>query len=66
MQNILYFVILMLTKHPSYSFSCLTPYNCVFCRNIENETKSKQFGQEMRKLSIEEAVVTTIALWLQP
>ena len=57
MQNIAYFMILMLTKHPSYSFSCLTPYICVFCRNEENEMKSKQFGQELKKLCGEEVVV---------
>ena len=53
----------MLTKHPSYSFSCLTPYNYVFYRNEENKTKSKRFGQEMRKLCMEEAMVVTIAIY---
>ena len=59
-QNISYFMILMLTEHPSYSFSCLTPYICVFCRNKENKMKSKQFGQDLKKLCKEEAVVVTI------
>ena len=59
-QNIAYFMILLLTKHPSYSFSCLTHYICVFCRNEENEMKSKQFGPELRKICKEKAVVATI------
>ena len=66
MQNIAYFMFFMLTKHFFYSFSYLTPYNCVFCRNEENETKSKQFEQEMRKICNEEVVVTTTSLWSQP
>ena len=33
---------------------------CVFCRNEENEMKSKEFGEEMRKICSEEGVVTTI------
>ena len=41
---------LMITKNPSYSFSCITPYICVFCRNEENKMKSKQFGQENEKV----------------
>ena len=49
----------MLTKHPSYSFSCLTPYICVFCRNEENKTKSKQFEHELRKICKEESMVVT-------
>ena len=53
----------MLTKHPSYSFSGLAPYICVFCRNEENETKSKQFGQELSKLCKEEVVVATIGFY---
>ena len=53
-------MILMLTKHPSHSFSCLTPYICVCCRNEENELKSKRFGQELRKFCKEEVVVATI------
>ena len=55
-------MILMLTKHPSYSFSCLIPYICVFFRNKENEAKSKQFGQEMKNPYKEEAMVATKAL----
>ena len=35
-------------------------YICVFCKNEENETKSKQFGQELRKICKEEVVVVTI------
>ena len=35
-------------------------YICVFCKNEENETKSKQFGQELRKICKEEVVVMTI------
>ena len=50
----------MLTKHPSNSFSGLTPYICVFCRNEEKEMKSKQFDQELRKVCSEEVVVATI------
>ena len=50
-------MILILTKHPSYSFSCVTPYICVFCRNEENEMKSKQFGPELSKLCKEEVMV---------
>ena len=53
-------MILMLTKHPSYSFSCLTPYLCVFCRNEENVMKSKQYGQELKNLCMEESMVATI------
>ena len=53
----------MLTKHPSYSFSCLTTFLCVFCRNEETEMKSKQFGQEMKKLCSEEVVITTIGFY---
>ena len=53
-------MILMLTKHISHSFSCLTLYIFLFCRNKENETKSKKFGQELRKICKEEAVVATI------
>ena len=49
-------MVLMLSKRTSYLFLCLIPYNCVFCRNEENETKSKQFGQEIRKLCSEEVV----------
>ena len=56
----------ILTKHPSYSFSCITPCICVFCRNEENDTKSKQFGQEMRRLCLEELMVSTTVVWLQP
>ena len=59
MQKIAYFMILMLTKHPSYSFSCLNPYICVFCINEENEMKIKQFGQELKKLCDEEVMVMT-------
>ena len=62
MQNIAYFMILMLTKHPSYSFSCLTPYICVFRRNKENEMKNKQFGQGLKNLCKEEVVVATTTL----
>ena len=53
-------MILMLTKHPSYSFSCLTPYICVFCINDENETKIKQFRQQLTKLCNKEGVVAII------
>ena len=60
MQTISYFMILLLTKHPSYSFSYLNTSIFVFCRNKENEMKSKQFGQELRKICKEEAMVTTI------
>ena len=56
-------MILMLTKHPSYLFSSLTPYICVFCRNEENETKSKQFGEESSKLCKEEVVITTLGFY---
>ena len=35
-------------------------YICVFCKNEENETKSKQFGQELRKICKEEVVVVNI------
>ena len=35
------------------------PYICVFCRNEENEIKSKQFGQELRKICKEEVMVVT-------
>ena len=54
---------LMLTKHPFYSFSYLTPYNYVFCRNEDNEAKSKKYGQKMRKLCMEEAIVVTKAIY---
>ena len=56
-------MILMLTKHPSYSFSCLTPSICVFCRNEENKTKIKKFRQDLKKLCKEEVVVTTIGFY---
>ena len=62
-------MILMLTKHHSYSFLCLTSYICVFCRNEENEMKNEQFEKEMKKLCNEEVVIETIAvygLWSQP
>ena len=52
-------MILMITKHLSYSFSCLTPYIFVFCRNEENETKSKQFVQGLKILWMEESMVVT-------
>ena len=48
---------------PSYSFSCLTAYMCVFCRNEENETKSKIFGQYLKNLCKEEVVVATIGFY---
>ena len=53
----------MLTKYPFYSLSCLTPYICVFCRNKENEMKCKQFGQDLKKLYMEESMVTTIVIY---
>ena len=53
---------LMVTKPPSYLFSCLTSYICVFCRNEENKTKNKQFGQEIKNMCKEELVVETITL----
>ena len=55
-------MVFMLTKYPSYSFSCLTPYICVFCRNEENKMKNKQFRQEMKNLCKEEAMVATTTL----
>ena len=56
-------MIVMLTKHPSYSFSCFTLSLCVFCRNEENETKSKQFEQELKKLCKEESMVVTTSVY---
>ena len=53
----------MLTKYPSYSFSCLTPYICVFCRNEENKMKSKQFRQDLKKLCKEEVIVVTTGFY---
>ena len=63
MQNIAHFMLMMLTQHPSYSFSCLTASLCVFCRNEENKTKIKQFGQELKELCKKEAMVATIAVY---
>ena len=34
---------LMLTKHPSYSFSFVTPYISVFCRN-EESVQGRSYG----------------------
>ena len=53
----------MLTKHPYYSFSCLTPYIFVFFRNKENKTNRKQFGKKLKKLCNEEVMVATIAIY---
>ena len=50
----------MITKHPSYSLSCITPYICVFCKNEENKMKNKQLGQEMKNLCKEKVVAATI------
>ena len=33
---------------------------CVFCRNEENETRSKQTGEEIRKLCSEASMVVTV------
>ena len=56
-------LVFMLTMYPSYSFSCLTHYICVFCRNEENKMKSKQFGQGLKNMCKEEVVVATTTLW---
>ena len=64
MQNIAYLMFFMLTKHSFYSFSYLTPYNFVFCRNEENETKNKQFGLELNKICKKESVVATTRLYV--
>ena len=47
---IAYFVFLILTEHLFHLFSCLTPCLCAFCRNEENKTRIKQFGQQLKKL----------------
>ena len=33
---------------------------CLFCRNKENETRSKQIGEEIRKLCNEASTVVTL------
>ena len=48
---------------PFYSFSCLTPYLCVFCRIEENKTKIKQFGQELKELCKKDVMVVTIIVY---
>ena len=55
-------MILMLTNHPSYSFSYYPPIFVYFVEK-KNEMKSKQFGQEMKKLCSEEVVVATIGVY---
>ena len=57
------FLFFMLNEHLFHLFSCVTPCLCAFCRNKENKTRIKQFGQQLKKLCIFFFMVATTTIY---